>query len=98
MGQEPSSHGYLRLLRYTFFALLFIIAGAFLYLPNYSKLKKLRGANKRLSNDIEQLEDEIKDLKRKYENVEIDPYIIEEIVRDDLGMVKENEIVVDIQE
>jgi cell division protein FtsB len=69
------------------------------YFPNYSKLKKLKQANKRLSLEIEKLEKEIKDLKEKIEKVKKeDPSFYEKIVREELGVAKDNEIIIDIKE
>ena len=68
-----------------------------IYLPNYGKLKKLREANEKILRDIEKLEDEIALLKEKNELIDIDQYILENIARQQIGFIRENEIVVDIK-
>jgi cell division protein FtsB len=68
------------------------------YFPNYAKLNRLRQTNKNLLLRISQLENEIDDLEGKMERVGDDPHIYEEIARDTLGVAKENEIVIDIEE
>ena len=68
------------------------------YFPNYAKLNRLRQTNKNLLVRINQLEGEIDDLQGKIQRVGDDPYIYEEIARDTLGVAKENEIVIDIEE
>ena len=68
------------------------------YFPNYAKLNRLRQTNKDLLVRISQLEDEIDDLQGKMERVGDDPHIYEEIARDTLGVAKQNEIVIDIEE
>jgi cell division protein FtsB len=69
-----------------------------IYFPNYAKLNRLRQTNKDLLVRIDQLEDEIDDLQGKMERVGDDPHIYEEIARDTLGVARENEIVIDIEE
>jgi cell division protein FtsB len=44
------------------------------------------------------LNKEIKDLQRKVKKVGKDPYFYEKMARDNLGVARENEIVVDIAE
>jgi cell division protein FtsB len=68
------------------------------YFPNYSKLKKLKEANRKLSSQIKEIEKEIEELERKIENIDDNALIYEEIARDQLSVAKENEIVVDIKE
>jgi cell division protein FtsB len=89
---------YLKVFRFIFiFTFIFFIFIIF-YFPNYSKLKKLKQANKKLSLEIEKLEKEIKDLKEKIEKVKSkDPSFYEKIAREELGVAKENEIIIDIE-
>jgi cell division protein FtsB len=47
---------------------------------------------------MKKLNTEIKDLQKKIKQVDKDPYLYEKIARDNLGVAKENEIVVDIEE
>ena len=69
-----------------------------IYFPNYAKLKKLRQANQKLRSDIETLEVQIQDLDEKLQKVDSNPELFEQFARDELGMAKEDEIVVDIEE
>ncbi|MCQ9205487.1 MAG: septum formation initiator family protein [Omnitrophica bacterium] len=69
-----------------------------LYFPNYAKLKKLRDANKDFISKSDNLKNEIADYKQKSETIGQDPYLYEKIARDDLGVAKENEIIIDISE
>lgn len=68
------------------------------YFPNYAKLKHLKEENQKLILNNEQLEKEIVDYALKIQKIEQgrDPYIYEKIARDDLGVAKDNEIVIDI--
>lgn len=81
-----------------FLGVLFLIACAIIYFPNYAKLRKLRQVNKDLQVKNKNLGKEIKDLQAKLKKVGKDPYLYEKIARDNLGVARENEIVVDIAE
>ncbi|MBU2250769.1 MAG: septum formation initiator family protein [Candidatus Omnitrophica bacterium] len=75
-----------------------LISVAVIYFPDYVKIKELRQENTRLSSEIVKLEKEIADYERKLNNLDSDPYIYERIARDELGVARENEIVIDIEE
>jgi len=75
-----------------------VIAWLMFYFPDYARLNDLRQANKRLRSEIAAVEKEITDLKGKMKRVGSDPLIYEKVARDELGAVKEDEIVVDIAE
>jgi cell division protein FtsB len=69
-----------------------------LYFPNQARLKNLRRENQRLIEKTKELETEIIDLEERMDRVGKDPYIFEKIARDELGVAKENELVIDIEE
>jgi cell division protein FtsB len=75
---------------------IFIIAMV-IYFPNYAKLKKLKKENVRLFLENVTLEKEIADYEEKLSRVGDDPYIYEKIAREELGVAKDNEIVIDIE-
>jgi cell division protein FtsB len=81
-----------------FISVLLLIFGVIIYFPNYAKLKKLRQLNSDLLVKNKSLSKEIKELQRKLKKVGKDPYLYEKIARDNLGVARENEIVVDIAE
>ena len=81
-----------------FIAVLLLILCVIIYFPNYAKLKKLRQLNSDLLVKNKTLSKEIKDLQRKLKKVGKDPYLYEKLARDNLGIARENEIVVDIAE
>ncbi len=68
----------------------------FIYFPNYAKLEKLKRDNRELILENKLLEEEIADYEDKIKRVGNDPYIYEKIAREDLGVARENEIVIDI--
>jgi len=78
--------------------LCLIILIGIIYFPNYARLKKLRDENKRLTLENEELIEEIADYEEKLKRVGKDPYLYEKIAREELGIAKESEIVIDIKE
>jgi len=81
-------------------ALIFclIILIGIIYFPNYARLRKLRGENVRLTLENNELIEEIADYQEKLKRVGKDPYLYERIAREELGIAKEGEIVIDIKE
>jgi len=75
---------------------IFVIAMV-IYFPNYARLKRLRKENTRLFLENVKLEKEIADYEQKLKMVGEDSYIYEKIARDELGVAKDNEIVIDIE-
>jgi cell division protein FtsB len=80
------------------FFLLALVLGAVVYFPNYARWMKLRRENTRLSLQNQRLEEEIADLQEKIKALSSDDYFYETIARDSLGVAKEDEIVIDIEE
>ena len=78
-------------------AILFAIFMVF-YFPNYAKLKDLRQANEQLIHETGNLHKEIKDLQEKNRKITKDSNLYEKLAREDLGVAKKDEIVIDIKE
>jgi cell division protein FtsB len=89
---------YLKLLLILF--ILGVFFGVFMvfYFPNLAKLKELRQANEQLTSEIGNLKKEIYDLQDKGKKVTKDSTLYEKLAREDLGVAKKDEIVIDIQE
>lgn len=69
---------------------------AFIYLPGYTHMKELGKRKEEVSNEIRLLQQHVKDLSRKNKLVkDKDPYFLEKLAREHLGVVKENEAIVD---
>jgi cell division protein FtsB len=75
-----------------------LIAWLMIYFPDYARLNALRQANKKLTGDIEVLQKEIAQLKSNIARAGYDPLIYEKVAREELGAVRSDEIVVDIEE
>jgi len=73
-----------------------LVAAVLIYFPNYAKLKKLKEQNKVLILENKRLEEEIADYEQKALKLGKDPYLYEKIAREDLGVAREDEIVIDI--
>jgi len=69
-----------------------------IYFPNYARLKKMRDANKKLILENAEIIEEIKDYEDKLKMVGENPYLYEKIAREELGIAKDGEIVIDIEE
>ncbi len=82
----------------TISAIAIVILAIVIYFPNQARLKNLRQENKKLFEKSKKLEAEIIVLEERIEKVGKDPYIFEQIARDELGIAKEDELVIDIQE
>lgn len=73
-----------------------LMAAVFIYFPNYAKLRKLKEQNRVLILENKRLEEEIADYEEKARGLGKDPYLYEKIAREDLGVAREDEIVIDI--
>lgn len=78
--------------------LAIFLLGMLVYFPNYSRWRELRAENQALIDRIDQLKEDIKIYQKKNQRLDQDSFIYEEIARDKLGVLREGEIVVDIQE
>ncbi len=90
-----SKNKWVRIVGGTF--LLFILVMV-IYFPNYARLKKLRDANKKLILENAAIIEEIQDYEDKLKMVGEDPYLYEKIAREELGIARDGEIVIDIEE
>lgn len=68
-----------------------VIVGAFL--PGFSKLQELKERNSNLQKRIEILKRANRELKKEKEKFENDPFYVEKIAREKLGMTRKDEII-----
>jgi len=71
-----------------FAVLVVLAAGIALYLPNYTKLKRLREANQELDRERQELEWAIEELEEKLQKAGNDPWLYEELARDLIGAAR----------
>jgi cell division protein FtsB len=67
---------------------------AVLFLPGYTKLQDLVAENRRLEKKIVELGDSVEELKKEKEKLEGDILYIEKVARENLGVVREDEVVI----
>ncbi|MFO8053528.1 MAG: septum formation initiator family protein [Candidatus Omnitrophota bacterium] len=87
-----------KLLKILFLAVAVFVLGMVIYFPDYSKLKNLKKENKKLIKKIDNLKKEIIDYEAKNKKLKENSYFYEKIAREKLGVAREDEIVVDIEE
>lgn len=85
-------------LKFLLFAVVIIVVGMIVYFPDYSRLKILRQERQVLQERIGDLETEITEYQNKIRRLEEDHSIFERIARDRLGVIRKDEIIVDIEE
>lgn len=88
----------LKWLKFSIIFVIFFTIAMVVYFPNFARLKKLRDENKKLVLENKKLEEEIADYEEKLKKLGQDSYLYEKIAREDLGVAKENEIVIDIEQ
>ena len=76
--------------------IIFIIA-LFKLFPNYSKVKVLEEDNQSYILEIVAMKKEIEDLRNDISNFKTDPFYVEKIARNELGIAKENEVIVQVE-
>ena len=83
---------------YLFSLGIIAVLAMMIYFPTYSRYKKLREENTEMVEKIECLREEINELEQTIKNLEKNPFLLEKIARESIGVAKDNEIVVDIEE
>ncbi|MEW5758608.1 MAG: septum formation initiator family protein [Candidatus Omnitrophota bacterium] len=73
---------------------LFIaIIAIIVFFPGYSKLEQLNQKNKELNHRIVELKRENVSLKTNIEKLKNDPFYLEKVAREKMGVVKKGEVV-----
>lgn len=85
-------------LKLIFLLTLIFVLGLIVYLPDRLRLRVLQEESQNLEQRISRLEAEIINYEAKIDKLETDSFILEEIARDRLGVAREDEIIVDIEE
>lgn len=65
----------------------------FIFVPGYIKLAALKKENRRMSDEVRQIEQNNKELKEEIGLLDGDKEYIEKIAREKLGLTKEGEII-----
>ncbi|MCK4244316.1 MAG: septum formation initiator family protein [Candidatus Omnitrophica bacterium] len=86
----------MRYKRIFFYLFLLLILG-WIYTPGFLKLRKYALLLHQDEREIEELKRKNKELKKEIHLLENDPFIIEKLGREELGLAKEGEIVYKIR-
>ena len=89
---------FFKVLGFLFLGVILFLIIFFLFLPNYTKIKELREEYNILSKSIEETKKEIETLKIQIGSWDKDPFYLEKVARENLGLLKENEVAVKIEE
>ena len=81
-----------------FWIFIFVIAAGIIYLPSFSKYLRLKRKEIELSREIKYLQGQIERLEEEEHLLKTDVTRLEEVVREELGLVKPGEIVVKVIE
>jgi cell division protein FtsB len=89
---------FLKLLLAIFVLAILLTIFIVFYFPDYAKLEELRRANTQVLYETGNLKSEMRDLQEKNIKINKDSNIYEKMAREDLGVAKKDEIVIDIKE
>jgi len=87
-----------RNLKFKIFLFIIVFFLINLYLPLYFRWRRFKEEEKRLLTKIENLKEEISNLERDLKALEKDSHLLEKLVREELGFIRKNELIVDIKE
>jgi cell division protein FtsB len=73
------------------FTIAFIVF--IIFLPGYTKLQDLKQRNKELETKIAELQQENATLKEKRQLLEEDPFYLEKVAREKMGVTREGEVI-----
>jgi len=79
---------------------LFIIAVfvLFVFLPSYSRMQDLKDKNTEYQQRIQLLEKQQAQLQKEINRLEDDPMYLEKVARESMGLIREGEVVYQIEE
>jgi cell division protein FtsB len=72
---------------------IFLVIILLIFLPGYNKLQNLRARNEMLRKRIEELKKSNVELEQEIVKLKTDPEYMEKVAREELGVVKEGEII-----
>ena len=80
----------------TIISIILVIA-LFKHFPNYSRIRELEDENEQYVEQIDDMQKEIVDLEKDIDNFETDSFYFEKIARNELGIAKDNEVIVHVE-
>ena len=89
---------FFNIVRFFFILIVVGVLGLFLYFPPYSRYKRLSNENFAMTEKIGVLQKEIEKLEYNIKTVEENPFLLEKIARESIGVARKGEIVIDIRD
>lgn len=83
----------MEILKKPIYLLIIILILIFIFLPSYTKLCDLKQKNRDLEEKIEELKKKNIALQKEKENLEKNPFYIEKVAREKMGVVKKGEVI-----
>ena len=87
-----------KLIGFALLGLIILLIISFTFLPKYTTIRELNEENEALSKRIDEVKKEITELKDDLDNLKKDPFYLEKIAREQMGAVKDNEVVIQFEE
>ena len=97
MRVKSSKIDFVKFLTYFIPVLILLAIISFTFLPKYTKIKELAEQQDALSERIENTQKDVDTLKKDLKSFKEDPFYLEKAARNQLGAVKENEVVIHIE-
>ena len=98
MQARPSRIDFVKILGFLFLSIILLLIISFTFLPKYTKIRELSEEGNALSRKIEEEKEEINRLRQDLDSLDKDPFYLEKVAREQLGAVKEDEVVIHIEE
>ena len=98
MQVKSSRIDFAKFTTYLILALILFAIISFTFLPKYTKIKELAEQEDALSKRIDKTTNEVAALEQDLESFKKDPFYLEKAARNQLGTVKDNEVVIHIEE
>jgi len=98
MGVKYLKIDFVKITGFLFLGIILLLIISFTFLPKYTKIRELAEEDSALSKKIEEEEKEIDRLKQGLGSIEKDSFYLEKLAREQLGTVREDEVVIHIEE
>ena len=89
---------FVKLIGFVVLGLVILLIISFTFLPKYTTIRELTEENEALSKRMDEVKQEIDVLKKDLQYIKEDPFYLEKVAREQLGAVRDNEVVIKIEE
>ncbi|MFC1514626.1 septum formation initiator family protein [Candidatus Omnitrophota bacterium] len=98
MQEKSLKVDFFKLIGFVLLGIIILLIISFTFLPKYTTIRELTEENEALSERIDEIKIEIDTFKDDLEHLKEDPFYLEKVAREQLGAVKDNEVVIKIEE